>query len=121
MSFEINQRNGSKIAEILSETIVIATVEDGVDLVGNLYYQDIDKVIIHQKNIVSDFFDLKTGMAGEILQKFSNYRIQLAIVGDFSEYQSKSLMDFIRESNKVGQVNFVKSSADAIDKLSKPG
>ena len=39
-------------------------------------------MIIHEKNITPEFFDLKNRMAGEILQKFSNYRIRLAIVGD---------------------------------------
>ena len=39
-------------------------------------------------------------MAGEILQKFSNYRVRLAIVGDFTPYSSKSIKDFIYESNK---------------------
>ena len=31
----------------------------------------------------------------------------LIIVGDFSKYKSKSLNDFIFESNKGSQVNFV--------------
>ncbi|WP_449401649.1 DUF4180 domain-containing protein [Chryseobacterium wanjuense] len=54
-----------------------------------------DKVIIHEKNITPEFFDLKTKIAGDILQKFSNYRVKLAIVGDFSKYESKSIKDFI--------------------------
>ncbi|MDD4645730.1 MAG: DUF4180 domain-containing protein [Bacteroidales bacterium] len=47
-----------------------------------LYYHGFDRMIIHEKNITPEFFDLKNRMAGEILQKFSNYRIRLAIVGD---------------------------------------
>ena len=69
--------------------------------------------------MTADFFDLKSGIAGEILQKFSNYRIRLAIVGDFSKYTNKSLKDFIYESNKGGQINFVDSQLDAINVLSK--
>ncbi|GAB4041270.1 DUF4180 domain-containing protein [Spirosoma jeollabukense] len=83
-----------------------------------LYYQDFDSIILHEKNIIPDFFDLKTGMAGEILQKFSTYRMRLAIVGDFSKYTSKSINDFMFESNKARQINFVKSLADALTKLS---
>ena len=106
------------IVEVIADQVTINSVEDGVDLIGNVYYQGFDKVILHKENISVDFFDLKTGIAGEILQKFSNYRVRLAIVGDFGEYTSKSLHDFIRESNKGKLVNFLPSKADAIDKLS---
>ncbi|MNK24611.1 hypothetical protein D3C87_429220 [compost metagenome] len=107
------------IAEITAKEFVITDIEDGVDLVGNVYYQGFDKVIIYEQNITPQFFDLSTKIAGEILQKFSNYRIKLAIVGAFETYQSKSMKDFIFESNKLGQINFVNSKAEAINVLSK--
>lgn len=99
--------------------MLIAAAEDGADLVGNLYFEGFDKAILHQKNISPAFFDLKTGIAGEVLQKFSNYRIRLAIVGDFSSYESKNVKDFIFESNKMGHINFVASKEEALEKLSK--
>jgi hypothetical protein len=52
-----------------------------------------------------------------VLQKFSTYRIRLAIVGDFSSYESKSIKDFIFESNKMGHINFVASKEEALEKL----
>ena len=93
-------------------------VEDGLNLLGNLYFQGYDKIIIYEKDITPDFFDLKIGIAGELLQTFSNYRISLAIVGDFSKYKSKSLHDFIFESNKGKHINFVLTSVEAIQILS---
>jgi hypothetical protein len=110
--------NDTKIAEVISEVVIIDKIEDGLDLLGNLYYQGFDKIVIHENNITPDFFDLKTGIAGEILQKFSNYRVRLAIVGDFSKYTSKSLNDFIYESNKGRHINFVTSTTEAIKILS---
>lgn len=111
--------NNTKIAEIISEDEIIKTTDDGLDLLGNLYYQDFDKITVYEKNITSDFFDLKTGIAGEILQKFSTYRVRLAIVDDFSKYQSKSLKDFIFESNKMGQVYFLPTLSEALERLSR--
>ncbi|HBG25252.1 MAG: alpha/beta hydrolase [Bacteroidetes bacterium GWF2_41_61] len=110
--------NDTIIAEVTSDEIIINNPEDGLDLMGNLYYQGFDRIVINEKNITSDFFDLKNGIAGEILQKFSTYRIRLAIVGDFSKRTSKSLTDFIYESNKGKQIIFVTSTADAIKILS---
>jgi len=111
--------NNTRIAEVISENTIIKTVEDGLDLLGNLYYQGFDKIIIHEKNITPEFFNLKTGIAGEILQKFSNYRVSLAIVGDFSIYSGKSIQDFIFESNKGGRINFVRSVAEGLERFSK--
>jgi hypothetical protein len=119
MKIETHNINDTKIAEVISEVNIINKIDDGLELLGNLYYQGFEKIVIHEKNITPDFFDLKNGVAGEILQKFSTYRVRLAIVGDFSKYKSKSLNDFIYESNKGGHINFVPSSSVAIEILSK--
>lgn len=118
MKIETHTINETKIAEVISDDTIINKIEDGLDLVGNLYYQGFDKIVIHENNITPDFFDLKNGIAGEILQKFSTYRVRMAIVGDFSKYTSKSLNDFIYESNKGRHINFVTSKTDAIKILS---
>ena len=119
MEVKTHQVNDAKIAEVISTDMVIRTIEDGSDLLGNLYYQDYDKIVVYQENITPEFFDLETGMAGEILQKFSNFRVVLAIVGDFTRYSGKSLNAFILESNKARQINFVSSLSEALSKLSK--
>lgn len=119
MKIEIHQHNGFSIAEIISNEIVIRDTQDALDLLGNLYYQNFDKIIISEKNIGADFFDLSTGIAGEILQKFSNYRVRLVIIGDYYKYSSKSLHDFIAESNRHGEINFVATLSEAIAKISK--
>lgn len=113
MNIITHTSNNKKIAEIISSQLVVQTIEDGVDLLGDIYYQGFDKVILYEKNISPNFFNLKTGMAGEILQKFSQYRMPLVIIGDFSKYKSNSLKDFIFESNKGSQINFL----DSIEKL----
>lgn len=117
MQLELTEINGKHIAEVISDNIEINHVQDAIDLLGNCWYQGATGVIIHKKNITPDFFDLKTGIAGEVLQKFSNYKMKLAIIGDFTKYQSKSLSDFIYESNKTGRIYFVDSVARAREQL----
>ncbi|MFC3561570.1 DUF4180 domain-containing protein [Pedobacter jamesrossensis] len=107
-----------KIAEVISKETVIKNAEDGLELLGSLYYQGFDSIIIYEQNIISDFFDLKNGIAGEILQKFSNYRMRLAIVGSFEAYTGKSIRDFIYESNNGKQINFLPTTIVALEKLS---
>ncbi len=117
MKIENHTINNSRIAEIIYESIIIQNSDDAVDLLGNIYYQGYNKVIVYEKNLSADFFDLKNKMAGEILQKFSNYGVQLAIIGDFSKYTSKSLRDFIYESNKYRNINFLNSIEEALNRL----
>ncbi len=116
-TIQIHEKNGIAIAEVLSDEILILKTGDGLDLMGDLYFQGYGSIIIHEKNITPEFFDLKNGMAGEILQKFSNYRVRLSIVGDFSACTGKSIRDFIYESNKLGHVTFVGSVEEAKDIL----
>ncbi|WP_449439652.1 DUF4180 domain-containing protein [Pedobacter steynii] len=117
MNIEIHQTEKTRIAEVISDEVLIKNPEEGLQLLADLYYQNFDKIILKEQNICAEFFDLKSGIAGEILQKFSNYRMPLAIVGDFSKYQSKSIKDFIYESNKGKLVNFVGSREEAIAKF----
>ncbi len=114
---ELLKLTESTLAELISDEIVIIEPQDALDIMAEAGYMGSDKLIFHEKNIGSDFFDLKSRLAGEILQKFSNYRVQLAIVTDPSKFTSKSLQDFIRESNKMGRIFFVSSRDDAIKKL----
>ena len=37
-------------------------------------------LILDESQIAPEFFDLRTGFAGEVLQRFTNYRARLAIV-----------------------------------------
>jgi hypothetical protein len=47
-------------------------------------------LILDEKDLSQEFFDLRTGFAGEVLQKFVNYRARLAIVvADASAYGSR--------------------------------
>lgn len=106
---------GKVIAEIPHGSEMISEPGDILDIMVEAGYGGSNKIIVHKETLHPDFFDLKTKLAGEILQKFSNYRMHLAIVGDFSGIRSKSLNDFIRESNKRGIISFVDSLETALE------
>jgi hypothetical protein len=119
MKIEIIDPEGINIAEFLADGIIIHETQDALDLMAEVSYLGSGRMILHEKNIDPSFFDLKTRLAGDILQKFSQYRMQLAIVGDFSKYTGKSLRDFIIESNRLGHICFTESPEEAKLKLSK--
>ncbi|MFA6367675.1 MAG: DUF4180 domain-containing protein [Bacteroidales bacterium] len=107
------------MAELISDDIEIKNVSDALDLMANCYAKKASRLIIHEKNIVPEFFDLKTGILGDILQKFATYNFRIALVGDYSKFESKNLKNFICESNKTERMLFVSSIEGAKEKLVK--
>lgn len=119
MEIKIIKENNIEIAIIKSNELLITDVQSALDLMATVRYESgCDSIILNKSAICEDFFDLKTRLAGEILQKFINYHVRIAIIGDFSGYTSKSLRDFIYESNNEKDIFFLPDKSQAIDKLS---
>ncbi len=115
----IKNEKDSTIAVLKDKEFIIREVQDVLDLMGDIVTNQCTRIIINEKNLHKDFFDLKTLLAGEILQKFSNYRVKLAIIGNFEKYESKSLQDFIQECNRGISIFFVDNRETAVSKLSE--
>ena len=92
----------------------IASEADVLDIIGSLYGTGADTVVIPAGRLSPDFFRLSSGHAGAMLQKFTNYQLRVAIVGDISAQLERSapLRDFVRESNRGTQVRFLASIAE---------
>jgi hypothetical protein len=117
MEIIIHTHKNIKIAEVSSADLLIRNPQDALDLMAEAGYLGAGSIILLEKHLDPSFFDLKSGLAGEILQKFSNYNLKLALVGDFSKYNSKSLQDFIRESNRGNRIFFFDDFEAAIARL----
>ena len=48
-------------------------VQDALDIMVNAYYEGAESLILYEMNLGPEFFELRTGVAGEIMQKFANY------------------------------------------------
>ena len=112
----IHSRNGNTIVEIIDDGVILRNVQDFLDIAANVQSRTL---LFHKENIVPELFDLKTKIAGDILQKASNYKIRIGIIGDLKNIKSKSLKDFIYESNKTGEKLFKESIEEAIGQFSK--
>ncbi|ANY71393.1 DUF4180 domain-containing protein [Paenibacillus ihbetae] len=119
MKITKHEAGSRDIAVVTGTDVIIDDVQSALDLMATVQYETgSDRIVIHKSLISERFFDLSTRLAGDILQKFMNYRAKLAIVGDFSVYSSRSLRDFIYESNNGSDVFFMPTEEQAIEKLS---
>ncbi|MET9954326.1 DUF4180 domain-containing protein [Streptomyces sp. NPDC006339] len=82
---------------------------DATDLIGEGTYNGATWVAVPVERFAEDFFWLSTRMAGDIVQKFAQYRLGLVVLGDISAHleASSALRDFVRECNRGTQVWFV--------------
>lgn len=106
MDIKILTHQGAQIAEVTGAPHSLKGMQMVLDLIGDLAFNHkVSRVLIDRSLIDESFFDLKSGFAGELAQKFTNYRMKLAVVGDFNLLLSLAMKAYIRESN-LGQTAF---------------
>jgi hypothetical protein len=105
---------GGKRVLFLADTgATLATERDVLDVIGATFGEEIDTVVIPARRLGPAFFDLKTGLAGAVTQKFVNYRLRLAILGDVSAHvaASRAFRDWVVESNRGASLWFLADEA----------
>lgn len=100
---------------------MLRTGRDATDLIGEGRSLDASMAVIPLERLDPAFFELRTGVAGEFVQKFVNYGVTLVVLGDTSSQagRSKALHDFIYESNQRGSVWFLASRQELDERLAR--
>ncbi|MGW7465447.1 DUF4180 domain-containing protein [Streptomyces xantholiticus] len=93
----------------------VATMQDALDLIGSAFL-GAQVVAVPAERLDERFFSLGTRFAGEIMQKFVNYRLRLVVIGDISRHleASSALRALVHESNRSDHVWFV-PDVDTLD------
>jgi hypothetical protein len=71
-------------------------------------------LILAEDDVSSEFFDLKTGLAGELFQKFENYELCLAIVVPSPERHGERFTELAREHKSHNRIRIVRSKDEAL-------
>ncbi len=104
-----------------TEGDTLAREQDANAFIGAAWEHRAVLVAIPVERLADDFFRLSTRLAGEVMQKFVNYSLRLAIVGDISRWlaDSKALRDFVYEANKGQSIWFVAHLAELEQRLAQ--
>jgi hypothetical protein len=103
----------------VSDTAVV-NESDAVQLIVDAYYaHQAEWIAFMPEQLGDEFFELKTGRAGAITQKFVSYQMGLAVVGDISARvaASKPLADWVRESNRGRNLLFAADLDELTERL----
>jgi hypothetical protein len=89
-------------------------ITDGGDaLIGATWGGGASVVVLPAAMLPEGFFDLRSGVAGSLIQRLVNYRLQVAVVGDIDAHLARSgaLRAFVAESNRGRHVWFLPDAA----------
>jgi hypothetical protein len=117
MSVNSYKIHGVRILEYPGQGFFLRAERDAGTLIGDAFSHSAQFVLLSDEQLSEDFFDLSTRLAGDVIQKFVNYGLRLAIVGDISmrTERSQPLRDFVYETNRGKQIWFVRDR-DEFDK-----
>ncbi|MBT2468273.1 DUF4180 domain-containing protein [Streptomyces sp. ISL-66] len=103
------EHHGVPVLVCAADGPTVATAQDALDqLIGGAFYRA-EVVAVPAERFDDEFFDLSSGMAGAIMQKFVSYRIRLVVLGDITHHlrASSALPDLVRESNRGRHIWFL--------------
>ena len=116
----IDEHGDLRVQYLEPDGPLVSTSNDTSDLIGNAWVDGAGLIAIPVSRLDPAFFDLKSGLAGELAQKLVNYQLRLAVVGDISEFEAASgaFRDWVWESNRGRHVWFVPDEAALNERLS---
>jgi hypothetical protein len=109
--------DGKTYIEISPSQSFISSERDVLELFADSYEYNTSLFLLYESNFHPDLFDLKTGLAGAVFQKFAVYHARAAVVLDLGEKKNKRFEEYMYESNQGNQVRYFTDREKAVDWL----
>ena len=94
-----------------------ADLLDPAAVVAGCIESDCRSLLLDVESLPPKFFDLSSGLAGELLHRLSTYGIRLAAVVPDPTRHSESFQDFVREANRGRSFRFSRTRGEALQWL----
>jgi Domain of unknown function (DUF4180) len=102
---------GRKILIASDSGISIRSFSDISDAIAACF--GTDGLILTEDDLAQEFFDLRSGLAGELFQKFINYKLRMAIVLPDPEAYGERISELAYEHKSHNMIRFVRSKDEA--------
>ncbi|MDM5277493.1 DUF4180 domain-containing protein [Paenibacillus taichungensis] len=113
MNYKINENGTKKYIEVIFAESPFSTEEDAVDLVALCKENESNLLLLHSQAISEDFFKLRTGVAGQMIQKWINYHIKTAAVIPKEMVNQGRFKEMALESKKSNHFRMFETRDDA--------
>jgi len=102
-----------KYIELISTTEPLNTENDALNLIALCWEHEVNTIMIHHAALSEDFFKLKTKVAGNIIQKFTNYGVKAAAIIPQDTIQKGRFKEMAMETNKGNHFRLYGSKEEA--------
>jgi hypothetical protein len=102
---------GRKILIASDSGVSIRSFTDITDAIASCY--GAEGIILTEDDLAKEFFDLRSGLAGELFQKFMNYSIRAAIVLPDPEAYGERIRELAYEHKSHSMIRFVRTRDEA--------
>lgn len=113
MNYKVIEKDNKKYIACISGELKLSSERDATDFISACWEIDTSLLMIYSEALSEDFFNLRTGLAGAVLQKFINYRIKVATVIENQENLNDRFKEMILESNKRNDFRVFKDAIEA--------
>lgn len=117
MKYDVKEKNNRKYLECISAVSPLRSEGDALELIALCGEHDTNCLLLHGEVLAEDFFMLKTGTAGRILQKLVNYRVKTAVLLPEEYKISGKFKELAAESNKGKDFRVFRRHSEAEDWL----
>ncbi|MGD8188656.1 DUF4180 domain-containing protein [Brevibacillus ginsengisoli] len=100
MNYQLIENGTDKYIELLSAPTPLSSEQDAVDLVALSIENETNLLMLHSQALSEDFFKLRTGVAGRMIQKWINYSVKTAAVIPMELVNKGKFKEMVAETNK---------------------
>ena len=113
MDSTLKSLNGIDFIDLTEGDSNISRETDLNELLSLCYYHNSNLILMSEKNLSEQFFNLKSGLAGASMQKFANYQAKVAILLPHDAEKSERFKELMYEMNQSRHFRFYEHRADA--------
>jgi len=118
MDYRLLQIGEKKLIECTTTGVnLLQSEQDALDLVVACGENHTHLLLLRSENLPQEFFQLKTGLAGRILLKFSNYYLKVAAVLTPEEVNQGKFQEMVLETNRGNEFRVFFDNQKATDWL----
>jgi len=107
---ECIEMHGVRVVRLFPQGPLLSRGSDAIEWVSVLSSCEAQMLVIPRERLPEAFFELRTGLAGELMQKFTTYGARVAVLGDCSQEiaESRSFASLVLESNRGDRFWFIR-------------
>jgi PadR family transcriptional regulator, regulatory protein AphA len=113
MNYKRMENNQKSYVECLPDGCLLKSESQALDLIAACSEYETNRLLIHKQSLPDDFFNLRSGLAGAVLQKFVNYNLRVALVIGAEQAKEGRFGDMVIEANRGSQLRFFNEPSQA--------